>query len=278
MKKIFYRQRELQITKELSDYDTVVITGGSSGIGAEFLRTIRKLCNAPICNISRTQPDFLNELKDVVHLPCDLSNLDELKCALPKILEFIKASSSKENPRLLLINNAGFGSYGEFPQPNIDRNLEMIRLNVSALTFLCGELLNIIKAGKGSIVNISSIAAYQPCPILSVYAATKSYVKSFSLALAYELKKYGCKCLCVCPGPTSSNFFRAAGFDSPPLAGSYGHIPADVVMASLSALSKGKKLVIVGVLNKIQCLIIKFLPENFVLFLSGIILERVRRQ
>ena len=177
---------------------------------------------------------------------------------------------------MLLVNNAGFGLYGPFPEPNIGRNTDMISLNVSALTRLCAEFLPIIKRGRGSIINISSVAAFEPCPVLAVYAATKAYVKSLSLSLSYELGKFGCKCLCVCPGPTSSNFYKTAGFDEPPLSCGLWNVPVDISHAAYAALAKGKVLLVVGFQNRLLEFLSRILPTRFMLTCSGMILERVR--
>lgn len=265
---------------ELSAYDAVFITGGSSGIGEAFLKCALKHCRGQIFNISRTAPKAdLLELGNFRHIECDLCDAGQIDALMREIRKDIWDIQDDKNPlRVLLINNAGFGLYGAFPEPDIARNMKMLSLNVCALTRLCAEFLPIIKSGKGSIINISSVAAYEPCPILGVYAATKSYVKSFSLSLSYELKKFGCKCLCVCPGPTSSNFFRAAGFDTPPLAGTYGHKPHEVAAAAYKALARGKVLKVVGLQNSLLTFLTRFLPERLLLEISGRVLERVRKQ
>ena len=265
------------MSAELSKYDAVVITGASSGIGRALAGLVLSLCDVKLCNISRNIPDDFKDRENFLHVPCDLKNPDEIDSAFQKVLEHIDIYKEKQRyPKILLVNNSGFGAYGEFPEPDIRQNCEMIDVNVRALTKLCGLFMPLIKKGGGSIVNIASTAAFQPCPQLSAYAAGKSYVLSFSLALSYELKKYGAKCLCVCPGPTSSNFFKNAGFDEPPLPGSFGHQPQDVAVAALKALAKGKRLKIVGFINNIQALLVKFLPVGLVLAVSGAVLSKVR--
>ena len=263
---------------ELAKYDAVFVTGGSSGIGEAFLRGALEHSRARVFNISRSAPSAgLSEIREFIHIPCDLSDASALDSLSARVRGEISALGTSRPPRVLLVNNAGFGLYGEFPSPDVSRNMQMIRLNVSALTRLCAEFLPAVKAGGGSIINVSSLAAFEPCPVLGVYAATKAYVKSFSLSLSYELGKHGCKCLCVCPGPTSSNFFKAAGFDEPPLAGGYGHEPAEVAVASYSALARGRAIVVVGFWNSAVALLARIAPTRLLLEISGRVLERVRR-
>jgi len=267
---------------ELSSYDAVVITGGSSGIGRGFIKVLDSICHVKLCNISRNFPEDLKGRLDFLHVCADLQNPESINIAFREVCAFIyldenKQKSSKK-PKILLINNSGFGSYGEFPLPSIERNCDMIDLNVRALTKLCGLFMPIIEAGRGSIINIASTAAWQACPQLCVYAATKAFVLNFTLGLSYEMKLRGCKCLCVCPGPTTSNFFSAAGFDSPPLPSGFGHAPDDVALAAFTALAKGKNLQIVGFINTLQTLIVRYLPLNFVLNISGSILKRIRNR
>lgn len=260
-----------EIEKELRGYDVAIVTGASSGIGEAFLLRLFQCANSRIFTLSRTPPQLSDPR--ITHIACDLSSDCELRSASESLVDIL---SQTPCAKILLINNAGFGAYGEFPAPSLERNLEMISVNVRALTLLSGALLPLIKAGRGSIINIASTAAWQPCPQLSVYAATKAYVMSFSLALSAELESVGCKCLCVCPGPTSSNFFRAAGFGTPPLPSGFGHKSAQVADSALLALSRGKKLKVVGAVNKIQTFFVKILPVIFTLKISGFILKKIR--
>ena len=89
-------------------------------------------------------------------------------------------------------------------------------------------------------------------------------------------RKLGCKCLCVAPGPTSSNFFKAAGFDTPPLPSGFGHKPFDVAYAALDALAKNKSLKVVGKLNKLQTAAVKFIPLGLLTRISGLVLSKIR--
>ena len=266
------------LAREISRYDCIAVTGATSGIGRGFAELIDSLANVKLCNISRTFPSYLKDRKDFLNVPCDLKNSEEISEAVKKVLDFANADRPADAPapRILLINNSGFGAYGEFPAPSTERNCDMVDLNARAVVQLCGEMKTAIVAGKGSIINIASTAAFQPCPNLTVYAATKSFVMSFTLGMGYELRKHGCKCLCVAPGPTSSNFFKAAGFDTPPLPSGFGHKPFDVAYAALEALAKNKSLKVVGKLNKLQTVAVKFIPLGLLTHISGLILSKIR--
>ena len=266
------------LAREISRYDCIAITGATSGIGRGFAELIDPLANVKLCNISRTFPSYLKDRKDFLNVPCDLKNSEEISAAVKKVLEFANAGRPVDapSPRILLINNSGFGAYGEFPAPSTERNCDMVDLNVRAVVQMCGEMKAAIIAGKGSIINVASTAAFQPCPNLAVYAATKSFVMSFTLGMGYELRKLGCKCLCVAPGPTSSNFFKAAGFDTPPLPSGFGHKPFDVAYAALDALAKNKSLKVVGKLNKLQTAAVKFIPLGLLTRSSGLVLSKIR--
>lgn len=255
----------------LSQYDCAIITGASSGIGAAFLRVLKELADFPVCDVSRTG----NPEADT-WISADLANSESLANTLGKLKNFVGKLSENKSPKILIINNAGFGGYGYFPMPDLSHNLRMIDLNVRALVGICGEFMPMLCEGRGAIINIASTAAFQPCPKLSVYAATKAFVYSFTRSLSYEMRGSGASCLCVCPGPTSSNFFKAAGFDSPPLPSGFGHTAKEVAEASLWALCKGKSLKVIGIANTLQSCLVRFIPQGVLLRLSGMILDKIR--
>lgn len=258
-----------KIKRELQHYDCAIITGASSGIGSAFLDAIKAHSSIPVCNISRRENTFAD-----IQILADLSSKQGLEIVKKEIFNFLQ-KIDKKNPKILLINNAGFGGYGYFPSPSLEHNLKMIDVNIKALTYLCGILLDVVKSGNGSIINIASTAAFEPCPNLSVYAATKSYVYSFTQSLSYEMRGKA-KCLCICPGPTSSNFFKAAGFDTPPLPSGFGHKAEDVAFGALLALAKGKSLKVIGFVNTMQSLLVRILPSSLLLRISGKILDKIR--
>ncbi|CCH66498.1 Short-chain dehydrogenase/reductase SDR [Richelia intracellularis HH01] len=165
----------------------------------------------------------------------------------------------------LLVNNAGFGDYGEFAQRDGEQQIKMLQLNVLALVDLTHKYLPLMQMrNKGSIINISSISGFQPIPYFSVYAASKAFVLHFSEALWAENKHYGVRVLAVCPGPTDTNFFTAADLpmDVVRKANSIS-TPEEVVNNALNSLEKGKSIAVTGgFINQAIVNISRFLPRE----------------
>ena len=129
-------------------------------------------------------------------------------------VEFFQQATKDRIPTLL-INNAGFGTVSRFSEVDINRELDMISLNCQALVDLSHRAYQSMKdRGSGSIVNVASIAAYQPVTFMTTYAATKAFVHNFSLALNAEAKEHGVHVMSHCPGPTESEFHLVSGLDS----------------------------------------------------------------
>ncbi len=275
----FKKRKLLKSLEKLAlEYSTIVISGASSGIGQATLELVSTLPkNILICNISRSKSAIFFDRQDVENVPCDLSNLQEIDAAFLQI-EKLRQVRGIKGGKILLINNSGFGGYGLFPEPNNAHNCNMIDVNVRGLTYLTGLFIPLIREFGGGVINVASTAAWQPCPYLSVYAATKAYVMSFSLALDYELKKFGARALCLCPGPTTTNFFKRAGFDERPLKANFGHEASDVAQAMLIAYAYGKNLKIVGLLNSVVAWLNYFIPRSVMGRISGFILAKVRGQ
>ncbi|HEY9703524.1 MAG TPA: SDR family NAD(P)-dependent oxidoreductase, partial [Allocoleopsis sp.] len=166
----------------------------------------------------------------------------------------------------LLINNAGFGDYGAFVERERERQLQMIQLNVLALVDLTYQFLPGMRERKsGGIINLASIAAFQPLPYLAVYAATKSFVLSFSEALWAENSSYGVKILAVCPGSTETEFFQEAKFPKGFESGNKNSYtsPEEVVKESLKALAENKANIVTGGWkNQIIVNASRFLPRE----------------
>ena len=138
--------------------------------------------------------------------------------ALAEASETLKARiESAPEGKVLLVNNSGVGDYGRFPDLEIRKQLSMIDLNVMAVVDLSSRLLPVILPRGGTIVTIASTAAFQPTPFLATYGATKAFVRNWSLALNEDLRGIKVRTLTVCPGPTRSNFFKAAGFETLPM-------------------------------------------------------------
>jgi short-subunit dehydrogenase len=260
----------------LKSYSIVVITGGSSGIGYSFVRQLLAIkSNVTIINLSRTKPADNWDGLPVIHRQTDLADPAELAEAGQWLAE--KCALAPEG-KVLLINNSGFGSYGVFPSGDLHRQLVMIDLNIRAVVHLTGTLLPEIERRGGGIINLSSLAAYQPTPYMATYGATKSFVLDWSLALRQELKGKNVNVLAVCPGPTQSNFFKHAGFSMPPCRSAItGNDTADyVVECALHAYSRNRGIVVTGWRNKLVAFFVSLLSRQCRATAAEIALRKLR--
>ena len=209
-----------------------IITGASSGMGSEFTKELflnsenYKFGKFDEIWIIARRSDRLKNLKydlekaaenncskeypEITAIEIDLSGTKGVT-AFNAILKTTKKVESKNGGFEigLLVNNAGFGTYGEFTETPLDKELEMIDTNCSTLTGLCGLAIPFMNE-KSTIINVASLAAFLPLGNFAVYAATKSYVLSFSVALAAELKDKGIHVLAMCPGSVSTEFANVA--------------------------------------------------------------------
>ena len=238
---------------------TILITGASSGIGLEFANQLNEFGAKLI--ITARNKDKLNELAEnyqgATVIPGDLSD----KTFPSQLYNEIQSKGLDVD---ILINNAGFGSIGKLLKSDLETYESMVQVNITALTQLSHLFITDMAAkGKGGIINVASVAAFQPVPYMNVYSATKAYVKSFSLALHEEYSKKGIVVTAVCPGYTKTNFQNAAKMSSDAVG--IKMLPEDVVRQSLIAHKNGKNLVINGVINKIMAHSNRFLPSFLIL-------------
>ena len=247
---------------------TALVTGASSGIGTEFARKLAAQ-ETDLVLVARSE-EKLQELARQLESEHGIQTyVIAQDLTLPQagatILEKIEYQGLIID---LLVNNAGFGDYGLFSDRPLEKQMAMIQLNVNVLVELTGLFLPAMKRrGEGGIINVSSIAGFQPLPKMSVYAATKAFVLNFTEALWAENKDTGVKILAVCPGPTESQFFQMAEFpdsvrenspDNMKLASS-----ATVVAQALKALeSKQSNIVTGGLMNQVIVNLPRFFPRD----------------
>ena len=163
----------------------------------------------------------------------------------------------------LLINNAGFGAQGEFWRIPVERQSQILTLNIHALVELCYFLLPaMIERKQGTIINVSSTACFQPLPYTTVYAASKAFVTSFSTGLAEEVRGHGVKVVTLCPGPTRTRFFEVGQYRSVRLRGRM-QPPEEVVEAGLRRVDRGG-LVLCRSFDKFLVFCERFLPRSLV--------------
>jgi short-subunit dehydrogenase len=168
----------------------------------------------------------------------------------------------------MLINNAGFATYGSFDSLDAERDQQEIMLNVAAVVDLTHRFLPAMLARRsGSIINVASTAAFQPIPYMAVYGASKAFVLSFSEALWGEYRSKGIRVLALCPGATSTNFFNAVGTEDAGLGAK--ETPEKVVQVALQALERGRPSVISGRRNFLMAHSVRFAPRGFVVRMGG---------
>jgi uncharacterized protein len=175
----------------------------------------------------------------------------------------------------LLVNNAGFGAQGDFHRVDLARQTEMVQLNCTALLELAHHALGSMRArGRGGIINVASIAAFQPVPGLAVYAATKAFVLSLSEALWSENRDAGVRVIALSPGRTPTEFQEIAGTGDP--SGAFGlRAPEQVVAAGLRALERGRGSVVPGLENHLATWLVRLVPRST---LTRVVKRMVRAQ
>lgn len=243
-----------------------LVTGASSGIGWELAKLLAADGHDLVC-VARGGKKLESLAKD-------------LEAAFPiKVAVVAQDLSKPDGPRAVLdevgrlgldlevlVNDAGFGVYGPFAETDLEEELQMIRVNVLAVTALAkGVLPGMLRRGSGRILNVASTAAFQPGPLMAVYYATKAYVLSFSEAIANELDGTGVTVTALCPGPTETEFQKRAGVEKTRLF--RGPLVTDarsVAKAGYAAMRRGRRVVVPGLANKLLVQAERFAPRRLV--------------
>ena len=248
--------------------NTSLITGASSGIGAAFARKLAAR-GRNVLLVARSEDKLItlcNELGRVSGIRAHYLALDLLQPESPA--QLFEETQRRELVIDMLVNNAGFGSMGEFAQLDLARELEMIDLNVKSLVEMTNRFLQPMRERKqGTIINVASTAGFQPVPYMATYAATKAFVLSFSEALWEENREFGVHVMALCPGVTDTNFFAAARMDRPPLRTI--QTAEEVVETALRALRRHKPSVISGWTNWLAVGAERLVPRSFVTKIAG---------
>ena len=251
-----------------------LITGASGGIGEAFARRLAADGHNLVL-VARSE--------DKLHRICDELMLEHKITAHYISVDLIEYEADKrlfdetEKHNLeidWLINNAGFGSMGDFAKLELESELEMISLNVMALVALTHRYLEKMRerGSGGTIINIASTASFQPVPFMATYAATKAFVRSFSEAVAEENRPHNIRVLALCPGPTETNFFDASniGGEAKDAFMKKGMQTSEaVVEAALSALGRGKSTAISGASNWLLARLGNFVPNTLITRVVG---------
>lgn len=254
-----------------------LITGASSGIGEAFARRLAR---------DKHNLVLVARSENKLHELCDELMLEHQITAHYIALDL----TDREADRRLfdetekhgfeidwLINNAGFGSMGDFAELDLERELEMIGLNIRALTAITHRYLQKMRGRRsGTIINVSSSASFQPVPYMATYAATKAFVTSFSEAIAEENRPFGITVTALCPGPTETNFFNVSGVE--PFQAKGMQTSAEVVETALSGVRRGKTRVISGWTNFFGASLGNFVPNSVITrFIAGVLRPKVNK-
>lgn len=241
-----------------------LITGSSKGIGRAMAFALAKR-GFNLLLVARSG-DELKALKDILSvkfqvavevLPLDLSQPGSAS----QVAEW-----AKMYPVAALINNAGYGMWGNFADLSLDLQMNMLQLNISTLVELSHHILPILKQQpKSYILNVASTAAYQAVPTLGVYSASKAFVLSFTRALRFELKDTGVSVSCICPGPVDTGFAARAGLNAlSKIAQTFNATPESVAEIAIKGMLKGKPELIPGITNVISAYATRFIPKSII--------------
>lgn len=252
-----------------------LVTGASVGIGRELAR------------------EFAAHSHDVILVARDRDALEALAGTLEgrhgiKATVFVFDLADAGSPQRLydavvaeglevdvLVNNAGFGLGGAFADTDIERELDMIQVNIASLVQLTKLFMQpMLKRRQGRILNVGSTAGFQPGPYMSVYFATKAFILSFSQALDEELRNTGITVTCLCPGATATEFAKRAGITQTRLFSLTGvDDPADVARYGFAATMRGERIAIPGLKHKMMVQAERAIPRSIVTRLSRMVQE-----
>jgi hypothetical protein len=253
-----------------------VVTGASTGIGAEFARQLAA-GGTDLVVVARNRPR-LEELAttlerehraEVEVLAADLETDDGVATVERRL-------SDAGRPVELLVNNAGFGTSGLFHELPVEDEISEINLNVIALVRLTRAALGpMVERGRGGVINVSSVGAYQPTPNSATYSATKAFVSSFTNAIHEELKDTGVKAMVLTPGFTHTEFHvRAKVENTDSMPGFIWQTAEEVVRAALKSYDKGRAVCIPGAINTVAAAFSGSMPAAVTRKVAGMVTKR----
>jgi short-subunit dehydrogenase len=254
----------------------VLITGASDGLGREFALKYSSLDYKTVL-VSRNE-EKLKALTSEINQSggdCEYITADLSSPLAPESI-FVQLNEKKIKVHTL-INNAGLGDHGDFISCDLKKQQDIVEVNILSLTKLARLALDHMnELNAGLILNVSSTAAFQPGPFMSVFFASKAYVLSFSEALRNELTGSGIQVVCLCPGPIDTPFLKNSKMEESNMLHTIKPMSAkSVVEASLKGINKNKAVIIPGVFNKFLSLGYRVLPRNLVTSLSRHVVEDI---
>jgi uncharacterized protein len=251
--------------------ETVLITGASSGIGRELAKCFAA-AGSRLALVARSggplqaTAEELRKLHkiDARAFPVDLARPDGPALAMNAL------QTAGFNKVDVLVNNAGFGAQGLFAELPLERQLQMLQVNITSLTHLTGLLLpGMIQRRRGGVLNVASTAAFQAGPRMAVYYASKAYVLSFSEALANEVAGTGVTISVLCPGPTDTNFIAAAGMRTSRLFKKNAMSATDVARIGYEAFRQKRVICVTGARNRLLAFATRLAPRSVTRKIAG---------
>jgi uncharacterized protein len=272
---IFESEKTIPSSRYNTSMSTVLITGASGGIGYELAKLFAR-DHHNLVLVARSADKLAQVATELqAHgITVKTISLDLAAAPAPK---FLFDQVQREGVIIdVLINNAGFGIFGEFAQMPEQEILGQIDLNIRALTELTRLFLPaMVKRRSGRIMNVASTAAFQPGPLIAVYYATKAYVLSFSEAIANELRHSGVTVTCFCPGATHTDFARRAGIENSRIF-KLGAMSAEkVALDGYRAVMEGRTLAVSGVHNWVVAQANRLAPRKMATAVSRWVAEKV---
>ena len=248
-----------------SSQGTALVTGASAGIGAELARELSRR-GYGVTLVAR-RVDALNALAKELD-----GRVEVIACDLGVAEERVELLAEIERRGLqvdILVNNAGLGTMGPIATTDIDRELQMVRVNVEAVMDLCTRVVpGMVSRRSGAILNVSSTAAFTPMPGQAGYAATKAFVQSYTDALRAEVARYDISVTALCPGPVRTEFVEQAGATDELFArvvpGFMWETPERVAKAGIDALDAGRRVVMPGITNRALSHVEQHVPRSLI--------------
>ena len=254
-----------------------LVTGGSSGIGAAIARELA--ARGARLVLAARRKDALDAIADDCRAGQVEVDVVAIDLGRPGAGSALWDAATRAGPIDIVVNNAGFGYFRPFADADWARDAELVQLNVTSLVEVSRRFVEACAggSGRGYLLNVASIAAYQSVPNMAVYAASKAFVRNFTEALHDELAGTALSATCVCPGGTKTDFHAVAG------AGDYGWIANRSMMSAeavarvaVRAMLRGRRTVIPGVANKLACWGVRLVPRRLASWLSSWILGKPR--
>jgi short-subunit dehydrogenase len=249
--------------------ETALITGASSGIGAEFARQLAA-AGMNVVLVARRADRLEQQRRDIEKqhaVRCTTIAKDLSALTAPS--EVFTETERQGTPIDWLVNNAGFGTNGRFAELPLEREMEEIHLNIGALVALARLYLpGMIARGRGQIVNLGSVGSFVPTPYMATYSATKAFILSFSEAIAAEVAGKGVGVLALCPGATKTEFQEVAGVSEN--VPEFTYMSAEtVVRQAIAAAKSGKRTLVPGWMNKIMIGSTRLAPRSMMANVAG---------